>query len=304
MLLPYADFTPLLLADRKGLFAEEGIEVEFVRAAAWAQLLPGFVDGDIDVFAGAVTVGLLNAIARGAEARLVADKGRVAPGERAVYVLARRDLVDSGRLKSAADLRGLKISRTRLSVFECYLSLLLRHGGLTDSDVEATDLLPPVAAKAMADGRLDVWISGEPWVTRLVASGAAVRWTPEPDVLPHAQLAVLAFGPRLLRREREAGVRFMRAYLKAIHLYRQGKTPENIEVMVAQTGLDTDTVAKMEWPVLSADGAIHLESVALFQRWAFEKGYMDRVMRTEEFWDGAFVAEAAASLDRAAGGAP
>ena len=66
--------------------------------------------GDLDVGSGTVAVGIYNAVSRGVALRVVADKGSMRPGYGYEGLLVRKDLVDSGRYKNFADLKGMKIA--------------------------------------------------------------------------------------------------------------------------------------------------------------------------------------------------
>jgi ABC-type nitrate/sulfonate/bicarbonate transport system substrate-binding protein len=56
-------------------------------------------------------------------------------------------------------------------------------------------------------------MTSEPWVTRLINAGYSTVWMPFEEVVPDFQYAVVMFGSNLLEENREAGHRFMRAYL-------------------------------------------------------------------------------------------
>lgn len=58
--------------------------------------------------------GLFNAAAHGIVIKIVADKGSTLPGPSYMPPLVREDLVDRCRLKSLADLRGLKETQAGL----------------------------------------------------------------------------------------------------------------------------------------------------------------------------------------------
>ncbi len=40
----------------------------------------------------------------------------------------------------------------------------------------------------------------------------------------------------------------------------------------------------MCWPQMSLDGSPNLETLMEFQRWAFDRGNIDRVLGPDEFW--------------------
>ena len=66
--------------------------------------------GDLDAGGGAVSVGLYNAVKRGVGLKVVADKVHYGPGYGFASLLVRKELVESGKFKSYADLKGLRVA--------------------------------------------------------------------------------------------------------------------------------------------------------------------------------------------------
>ena len=99
------------VANEKGYFRQEGIDIEFIVFDASAKMIPSLGVGDLDVGGGATAVSLFNAIDRKVGVRIVADKGRTEPGYVYQSVMIRKELVTSGRFKSWSDLRGLRFAQ-------------------------------------------------------------------------------------------------------------------------------------------------------------------------------------------------
>jgi NitT/TauT family transport system substrate-binding protein len=139
-------------------------------------------------------------------------------------------------------------------------------------------------------------IVAEPWVTRILKTGKGVVWQPATRVLPGLQFAILAFGPRLVESHRDAGQRFMRAYLRALHRYNEGKTRRNLEVLARHTKLDVALLRETWWPRMRDDGRVEVNSVLAFQQWAHDQGLVDRVLAVEDWYDASFAEAAAKTL--------
>jgi len=93
---PFLSYAPLIIADAEGFFAEQAIEVEFLRVNNAPELLPSLVQGDLDVFAGALAPGFLNLVSGGERVRIVADKGHLPPDSCTYFaVMARPEVVAS-----------------------------------------------------------------------------------------------------------------------------------------------------------------------------------------------------------------
>lgn len=296
-LLPYLSFAPLFIAQDEGFFAEQGLDVEFVKLADGAAPLAALLQGDIDVSTPQIETGLLNAIARGGIVKVVADKGYLAAdGCPAYALLARKELVDSGELAGPADLKGLKMVIEPLTSEGYYLTKLLDQAQLSLDDITPVDVPAPALADALKNGSVDLAHVGEPWITRLLNSGSASLWLPVKDVAPDFQWAVLAFGPTLLESNREAGQKFMQAYLQGVRQYNEGKTPRNLELVAKNTGLDVSLLEQACWPAIRNDGSINVQSAMDYQTWALAQGLLDKTVTEEQLWDPSFVEQANKAL--------
>src|SRR5437867_3072183 len=76
--LPTLGNAPFIIADKRGYFKEEGLEIELVPFSAGSQTIPPLSTGQIDA-ANSVTpnAGLVNAAARELAVRFVADDGSI-----------------------------------------------------------------------------------------------------------------------------------------------------------------------------------------------------------------------------------
>src|SRR5216684_8806283 len=101
---------PFFIADKKGYFADEGLKVKLIRFDSGSKMIPSLGTGELDVGSGATSAGLYNAAKRGVGIKIVADKARSAKGYGFQSFLVRKDLADSGKVKSLKDFRGLKVA--------------------------------------------------------------------------------------------------------------------------------------------------------------------------------------------------
>ncbi len=299
LLLPYLSFAPFFIAEEEGYFAEQGLQIEFVRMDRNAPATPPLAQGDLDVVAGVVTINTLNAIAHGTNIKYVADKGYFDATGCGTYVtiMARRSLIEAGELDSPSQMQGRRIAVSPAGAAEYLVETVLDSAGLTINDIEMVKIPTSARSEALGDGSLDLAFMSEPWNTRTVATGNADIWMPGAQVLPDFQWAFILYGPNLLDENPDAGRRFMIAYLKAVRQYNQGKTERNLEILAEHTGLDRELLKKACWPALRDDGQINVQGVLDFQAWAVERGYLDSPVTEEQFWDPSFVEYANEVLD-------
>src|ERR1700693_519100 len=147
---------PLFIADAMGYYAEQGLKVKFVRFDSAAKMIPSLGSGDVDVGSGATSAGLYNAVKRGIGIKIVADKARNAKGYGFQAIMVRKDLFDSGKVKSVKDFKGLKgaLSATGNSK-SAILNHALKQYGMSIADIDPIYLGFPQHIAAYQNGAID-----------------------------------------------------------------------------------------------------------------------------------------------------
>lgn len=290
-LFPYSSYAPLYYAYAEGYYAEQGIEVEFVEFTKQSDAIVALASGQIDVSGGVLDVATLTAISEGTGLKIVADKGYVDPTSTCPYGawMVRNDLYNSGELDDLNNIKGKKVVLTKAGFFEYAMDKLLAPNGLGVDDIEIVEMPAPARLEALQTGSIDIAQVGEPWITRTLDADAAKVWYPFETSQANAQYAVIWFGPSITQNNPEAGNRFMVAYLKAVQQYNEGKTERNVELMAEFTKSTPEDASASCWQAFTKDGSINIDFVLDFQQWAIEKGYTERAMEADEFWDGSFL---------------
>jgi NitT/TauT family transport system substrate-binding protein len=159
-------YLPLTIAERQGYFKEYGLDVTINDFAGGARSLQALIGGSVDVVAGAYE-HTLRMQAKGQDIRAVIELLRFP----SIVVAIRKDLV--GKVKSAADFKGLKIgvtapgSSTFLTAVFAMSKAGLKAGdaafigvgggasavaAMKKGEIDAISHLDPVIAKLEADG--------------------------------------------------------------------------------------------------------------------------------------------------------
>lgn len=293
---PFLAHAPLLIAYADSFFAEEGLDVEFVKVANSTEAIPALLKGDLDVFPGSANPGLFNAMVRGVAVRMVADRGYLDPNGCTSVAIA----VPRGR---AAALRANSRLVKRVSIERQFgvlymIEKSLESVGLSIDSLD-TKIIPPLPeAEALGKGTLDAAFVGEPWIARAVSAGKAEIWIRVESVLPNLQSGYIFFGPSLLTRDPDAGRRFLIGYRRGVAKLLEGKTPENVAVLVKETGDTPELVRQSCWPTLRADGRVDLASTQQYQRWLLQKGAITELATPEQMWDPSFLEYADSVLKR------
>lgn len=293
LLLPFLSYAPFFIAKEEGFFDEQQLQIKFIKMSSSATAIPSLAQGDLDIVAGTLRISSLNTIIRNGKIKFVADKGYVATGGCPYYgFIGRKALIESGELRSPAQLKGKKIClASGFATSEGYfVEKLLNKGGVKLNEVEIQEHIPFSAElEAMKKGSIDLSVGGEPKLTRMIESKHGVLWMPVQEIIPDFQFDVIAFGPTILNKNHDAGRRFTVAYLKAVRQYNQGKSERNLGILMKYTNLEGEFLMKVCWPSIRSDGNINVKSVLDFQDWSIKKGLLDKPATENQFWDPSFV---------------
>jgi len=279
----------------EGYFAEQGIELEHVISPPQREMLPLLIEGELDAMSHSFNTGLINAIAGGADVKLVAaGTPWVFDGCYAGGLLARKELIESGALD---DLRNATMYRFALRAhsFPAYMvERFLRPANLTVADLDITTLETPIMGEALAQGSIDVIWCGEPWTTRILNEGNAAMWKGDAEIWPGYSTGGIVFGSRLLE-DRDLGQRFLTAIAKGLLQFVEGKTDRNLELAAEFTELDRELLEQVCWPTVWT-GQPNLEGWVDYQDWALNEGLIDSALTPEQYWDGSFLERAMRDL--------
>jgi ABC-type nitrate/sulfonate/bicarbonate transport system substrate-binding protein len=292
-LTPSLSNAVVMIAKDEGEFAREGIAAEFV-TMDFNSANMAVASGDLDVFFSPVRTGIFNMIARGATLRVVADKSHSAPGPCAAEAFTAPP--DLRHHIETHGLRGQKIAVVSGGIIEYLADRFLAANNLTRDDVEIVQL-PVGDYLSVAQKNVDaVRFQMEPLLSNAVSRGDALPVASTEELAPGAQLSFVVFGKRLLETDRALGVRFMRAYLRGIRRYREGKTERNVAIISRYTKLPAEVVRGACWEHVAADGAIDPAATIPFVQWARARGYVEGDLPVEQWWTPEFVNAAGGAL--------
>ena len=280
----------LFVAYKKGYFAREGIDANLVTFDSGVRMIAPFASGDLDVGGGGPSAGLYNAAARGIDIRIVADKGSTPPGRPLNYLVVRRDHVESGRYKSIADLKGMRIGGAAPGgSATTTLDKLLERAKLRIADVERVYLGFPQQAVALQNKAIDAALPTEPATTQVVKSGAGLHMIGDDEIYPNHQVTVILYGGRFLRDRPDVARRFMRAYILAVREYNDAivdgklsgaKGEEMISILTEMSQIkDAELYRTMIAANIDPDGKLGVESLkedlAIFLKEGLIEGKVD-----------------------------
>ena len=217
----------LWVADKKGFFREEGITVTFNTFDSAARMISLLGTNELDVGAGGHSAGLFNAVARGIDIRIVADKSQNVTGRGSQKLLVRKEHIESGRYKSFADLKGMKIAGSAPgSAASTVILKFLEKGGLKTDDIDNVYMSFPQMGVALQNGAVDAALPAEPAVSSALRLGGIVAIANDYDVYPVHQISEILYAGKFAKDKPEVARKFMRAFLRGVRAHNDALGPD------------------------------------------------------------------------------
>jgi NitT/TauT family transport system substrate-binding protein len=256
------------------------------------------------VYGGATALYRLAPVARGVHLRAVADKAHSEPGIKYKAILTRKDLWDSGTVRTMADLRGRPFGGLPGGGSTEYQSeKLLQTGGVLFSEVDFKPLTTPDQLAALANKSIDAVFTFQPALCTAERLGLAVPIPPYmDDIAPGLEGGVINYGEQFMRDKTQAARGFMVAYVRALRDYNDAQQhnvnrPLIVEILQKYVNLpDLSYYDECEWGRLYPDGRINRASIEDEVQWSVKAGFMDRPIAVDQLVDDQWVDYAVAQL--------
>ncbi|VCU68483.1 alkanesulfonate transporter substrate-binding subunit [Pigmentiphaga humi] len=273
--------TGVFLAIERGYFAQQGVDVELSRITSSADAISLLATNRLDVGSGSATPGLFNAFRRGVPVQIVSDKSsQLPPGTDTGGLLVRKDLMDSGAVKSVGGLKGKRIAVNNIQSMSLnHLARALALEGLTKDDVTLVELPFNQFIPAMQKKAIDGVLAFAPLYAAMIKMQVA-------SPLPEASLARIAAGDNfnimLFSQgfaKTDAAKRFMVAYLQGqrdLQRAIDGKADirDVCKVINKYIPAMAADCAGMSFTGIDPNGGVNLASLERFQKEWLQWGIM------------------------------
>lgn len=208
-----------------GYFAERGLDLELQRAVSGADQIALLASNKLDVGSGSVTPALYNAFKRGLPIQIVAEKASLLPPgvEGSSRILVRRDLWESGAVKTCADLKGKRIAVNNLqSTSLNFVMRCIEQAGLAQNDVTWVEMPFPQFIPAYEKKAIDAGLVFTPFrypieekfKVAVALPGSGLENTSKGDVLN-----VMMYSEQFAKTD--TAKKFLAAYLKSQYDYQR-----------------------------------------------------------------------------------
>ncbi len=275
--VPLMNFAPLYVAMERGFFKEQGIEIDLQRVASGTEAMPFLAQGQIDVGAIGIASSTFNSVKRGFDVKIVASAAYFPDTNNPTVVLVRKELMDSGKVKTIADLKGKKVgvAGTTGSTGAYLLSKALETAKLKPTDVDMQNLANPDMITALANGAIDAALIGSPFSEQAVQAGSSVVLLR--DWLPGASSTAYLYSAKFIKEHPETALRFMAALVKGSRAMQgdQYLGAENVAAYVKWTG-SSEAAIKSASPLrYDPNLTVARDSIADQERVDRENGWTD-----------------------------
>jgi len=283
----------------RGYFAKRGLEVELVivRGGDTTFQVAG---GTLEFAGGSPDSAFFNGLQRGLPVMAVSSLALNNSTESTTPLMVRKDLADSGKVKTVANLKGMKVANLAPGGITEYLTgLALKTGGLEIKDV---DYISPMGFGQMADAlktkNIDAAVLAEPFATLTEKNGIATRLQTKHDL--DEQVLFIKTNREFAQKHPNVVTNFLIAYLMGARDFAGSSflKPENVVLLEKYTRVNPEVIKAAPVPVLPGDGHFNMDSIMAQQRFHMSRGkltYKD-LIATDKFLDQTYLRRAMAFL--------
>lgn len=179
-LMPYFDYAPWALAEEKGFFEDEGLELNSMMFPVEGNVAPALVNGSIDFGAFSDTPSITLA-SQFDELKMVSFhhvfKGFAIMSHEDEEIKTYEQLVDElgdpdeAAIEAGKQLEGKSVVTTSGATFYMVLEQALTNAGLTMEDIDLIDMEPDAGVSAFISGTGDFYLGGLPQREKLQEEG-------------------------------------------------------------------------------------------------------------------------------------
>ncbi len=287
-----------IVARERGYHREVGIEIDFKgRVGDSAAAMTAAAANTLDIAHAATGPALFNAAARGIRLMVVAAELEAIPGDKSTCWVARKDLVESGQVKTPADFRGLRVAGQAQGVGssnDVYLARTLAPFGMTFADVEEIPMEFGSINQAMGNKAIDIGWQLEPLTTLGIENGLYERIACTGDIYPGYQGTFVFYSPQFAENT-QAARNFIYGYLRGIRDYADAMfRDQGKDVMIEMLRNNTAVKDRAIWDKMPArwfspTGRINTSVLASDQEFYVQRGFLGQTVDPGTFVNTSFV---------------
>jgi len=243
----WVGYGPLYVAQEKGFFKDEGVNVDISTMDDTAQRKTAMIKGDIDGLGDTVDLLVLSREEQVPSVTVMqVDESNGADG-----------IVATNDIKTVHDLKGKQIAAQKNFVGESFLYYTLAKNGMSPSDVKVVDMESGAAGAAFAAGQVNAAVTFEPWLSKAKErpdGHVLISSADEPGVI----VDTLSINATYLKNHPETVKKVERAWFKALDYWKSNPADADA-IMAKHYGMNTkdfaDLLTGVTWPDYAANVA-------------------------------------------------
>ncbi len=256
-LLSLTSHAPSIIAEKRGYFDAEGLDVEFVTFQAAQPMAVAIASGDVDFGVTAITGGLISLADKGAVKVIggALQESAEVPGQ---VLLASKTAFDAG-LTSPGELAGKRFGVTTAGSSFHYMA----HKAADAAGVARDELVivplnaVPAVIAALKSGQIDAWAIVPNIAGGLVKSGAAVEIGRIGDYIENYQVTTIFTSSDIAQNRPETAKHFIAAFARGAEDYNKALVlKETDEADIAEITAMVHEYVYSDRPYADADPAI------------------------------------------------
>jgi NitT/TauT family transport system substrate-binding protein len=264
----WVGYGPLYIAQDKGWFAEEGLDVKLLIIDDEAQYASALAAGSIDGLCNVIDREVIH-FAKGTPEVLVFAMDESAGGD---------GIVAAPGIDGLADLQGKDVALDKSTTSYFFFLSALERAGVSEDSMTIHEMSAGDAGAAFVAGKVDAAVTWEPWLSNAAKREGGHVLADTTD-FPKTIVDILVLRKDVATAHPEAGAGLARAWYKAVEWYR-AHPEEGDAIMAKAMGLKTEEMTAMAAGVRFYGQAENLE---FFDRTAPENVW-DVAERAVGFW--------------------
>lgn len=256
------------IAEEKGFFREEGLDVTFQTHSFGKTALQSLLDGKADL-AMAADTPIMFAVMKGSEISILAT---IDTSSKSDAIVAAKDR----GIAAAADLKGARVGVALGSAGDYFLDTYLVLNALSRQDVTIVDIKPEEMADALSQGKVDAVSVWQPHVASLRAIMGERGIVLHNDSIYTETFNIVSM--RTLPQQRpEAIRRLLRGLVKA-QSFVAANPEESQRIMADFSEMNGELLASI-WNVFQYDLSLNQSLLVTLEdqaRWAIKNGLVER----------------------------
>lgn len=248
--LPVVESAPLYIGIEQGIFEEEGLKVEPQINTGGAAVTAAVVSGAVDIGFSNPT-SLVLARANGIDLKIIAPASAAAADESdaSVWIVSK----EGNGIDEPSDLEGKKIAVNQLgNILEITTKESLSEAGVDIGKIALVEVPFPEMPAALDAGRIDAFVSVEPFVTQALQADGQRVFNPYERVLPGLSTADYFVTAEYLSENQEVVEAFQRGIKRATEY--ANANPDAVKAIVpTYTQLTPEVVEQIRLPVLVSE---------------------------------------------------